>query len=142
MTTQMAVLLAVKALVAATLPAADVRGFDGDGSFPETIGAGGTVLGFPGNPGEPQIDLSPPCYNYEHEIPIEVAAAAGAGGLTLDEMLEAIGNAVEADPYLGDLCHYLEATAPVREDRTLQDVTINWAEFSLVAQYSTAQPLG
>jgi hypothetical protein len=141
MTKQLQVLLAVKALVTAALPAAEVLGFDGDTSPPELIGADGTVLGFPGDPGEPEIDLSPPAYNYAHEIPLQVFAPAGDGGAALDDMLAAIGAGLEADRTLGGLCSWISATAPLREDRTLQDATINWAEINIVPEYACSDPL-
>lgn len=142
MTRQFAVLLAVKALVAASLPDAQIKGFDEETSFPQLVPTGGLVVGFPGDPGKPEIDLSPPAWNYEHPIPIEVTAPGGAAGAPIDAMIAAIGAAVTADPTLGGLCDHLSATAPIRMDRTVNEQTLAWAEFNIVAEYSTTSPLG
>lgn len=142
MTYQRDVLLAVKALVVAALPAADVRGFDEDTSRPETIGAGGTVIGHPGDPGDPEVDLSPPAYNYRHRIYLEVAAAGAVGGAPLDTMIAAIGVGIAADRTLGGLCQYLEAMAADRNDRTTaRVVTTNWAVVPIIAEYMISDPL-
>jgi hypothetical protein len=142
MTKQLDVILAVKALVAAALPAADLRGFDKDTSKPTRIGPGGVVIGHPGEPGDPEIDLCPPRYNYEHRLFLEVAAPDGAGGETLDGMLRAIGDGINADRTLGGLCNYLSAQAADRNDRTTDLLaTTNWAVVPIVAQYETSDPL-
>lgn len=142
MTKQRAVLLALRDLIAAALPDANIRGFDGDASKPTRIGEGGTVIGHPGDPGEPEIDLSPLSYNYEHEIMLEVAGPDGKPGEALDNMLVAIGVAVRANRTLGGLCIFLEAQAPDRNDRTVAGAaTSNWAIVTIVAHYSTPDPL-
>lgn len=141
MTVQRDVLLAIKAMIVAALPAATVVGFDGDASAPEVIPSGGLVIGHGGDPGEPEIDLSPITYHYEHQVAVEVAASGGAAGLELDVMLAAIGARLAQDRTLGGLCSYLEARAPQRDDETTDDVTINWADVTIVAHYSVSDPL-
>lgn len=143
MTKQLQILLAVKALVEAALPAAEVRGFDGDTSKPKKIDAGGCVVGHPGEPGEPEFTLSPLTYHYEHAIPLEIAAAGGVGGEALDAMLVPIGAAVMADTTLGGLCHFMACEAADRNDRTVAGLaTSNWAVVNIVCEYSTENPLG
>lgn len=143
MTKSFEILLALKALVAATLPLATIKGFDGASAKPTRIGEGGCVIGHPGEPGEPEVDLSPLTYNYSHSMFLEVAAPDGAGGDDLDTMLEALGTAIEADRTLGGLCQFLGAEAPDRNDRATQAIaTINWATVPIVAEYSTTNPLG
>lgn len=142
MTPQLQILLALKALVQAALPAAEVRGFDGDSSVPEIIPPGGMVIGHFGDPGDPDVTLNPPTYSYRHRIPLEIAAPEGVGGLTLDAMLPPIGAAIAADPFLGGLCEYLTAEQAAREDETRDDVSINWADINVFAHYSTTNPLG
>ena len=134
-------LLGVKALVAAAVPLAEVRGFDEDTTYPETIAPDGTVMGFPGDPGQPEVDLSPIAYNYDQEFPLEVAVPPGTPVEVLIGMLTDIGMGVAADPTLGGLCEYLVATAPVLRDRTTNYVTGIWADVSIIASYSTSDPL-
>ncbi len=138
---QIEVLRAAKALIVAALPLAEVRGFDDDTTYPEVIAAGGTVLGFPGDAGQPEVDLSPIAYNYDHEIALEVAVPDGAPVEDLVAMLTAIGVAIAADRHLAGLCDYLVATAPQLRDRTTSYVTGIWADVSIIASYSTSDPL-
>lgn len=143
MTKQLQVILAVKALVQAALPGAAVLGFDKDANVPTVIGPGGCVIGDPGDPGEPQVDLSPPAYNYAHEIYLDVAAPKGAGGAELDAMLTPIGAAVAADRTLGGLCDYLDCSAATLGSREGQLAPgINWASVTIIAEYSCSNPLG
>lgn len=142
MSKQFAVLQGLRALVAAAVPDADIRGFEGDTTKPQRIGAGGTIIGHPGDPGDPDVDLSPLCYNYEHVLYLEVTGPGGKAGPALDAMLKALGEAIRANRSLGGLCCWLEAQAPDRNDRTTDAVqTTNWATVPIVAQYSTPDPL-
>lgn len=143
MTKQLQVILALKALVAAALPAVDVVGFDKDATKPQRIGAGGCVIGHPGEPGDPEVDLSPLNYNYQHRLYLEVAGPKGAGGDVLDAMLETLGAAIAADPFLGGLCEFFHAEAPEGADRNSDGIaSTNWATVPVVAEYSTLNPLG
>lgn len=143
MTKSLQVLLAAKALVAAALPLANVRGFDGDAEKPERIGAGGCVVGTRSDPGDPEVDLSPLTYNYRHRIELEIAAEGGAGGAPLDAMLLALGAAIQADRFLGGLCQWLDVEAAEMMDAGDDAVpSINWALVPLIAEYSTENPLG
>lgn len=145
MSKRLEVLAAVKALVEAVLPNADVRGLDADDAKPARIGPGGTIIVRAGDPGQPELDISPVAYNYEHEIPLEVGAYESAS-LTaeqvLDQMLGLIGAAVRADQTLGGLCDYLEARAPVTDDFDAPGAEPGrWADAALVAHYRTTDPL-
>ena len=67
------VLLAIKAMVSAAMPAASIKGFDGALSQMIRADAGGTSVGRPpeADP-EPEIDLSPLTYHYDDPIGIEL----------------------------------------------------------------------
>lgn len=143
MTKQLSVLLAIKSLVAAALPLAGVSGFDSDASVPQRIGAGGHVIGHPGDPGQPEVDLSPVTYNFSHQIFLEVIAPDGAGGAALDVMLESLGVAIAADQFLGGLCEHFAAESFALGDReTAALPSTNWATVTLLAEYFTTNPLG
>lgn len=136
------VLEAIKALVASALPSAEVRR---NLDKPERIPPGGLVIVRDGDPGEPEVLLSPLTYIYEHRVPIEVAAFASAS-LTreqaLDQMLAAIGTAVAADRTLGGLCEFLETEAPTSDDlETAGAISGRWADAAIIASYATANPL-
>ena len=73
------VLGAVKALVAAALPGAEVKR---NLAKPERIPPGGLVVIRDGDPGEPDVTLSPVFYLYTHRIPVEIAAFESSVRLT------------------------------------------------------------
>jgi len=136
------VLAAVKALVATALPNADVRR---NPAKAVTVGAGGAAHVFDGDPGDPDVDLSPVTYNYTHRIPIELAAYESATKTreqVVDEMASAIGAAVAADRYLGGLCCWLEAEAPTSDDvEAMGAAPLRSVDLIIVAHYATSDPL-
>jgi len=136
------VLDAVKALVAAALPNADVKR---NLAKADRIPPGGLVIVRDGEPGEPEVMLSPLTYIYTHRIPIEVAAyetSTKPREQVIDEMLGAIGTAVAADRTLGGLCDFIEAEAPVTDDvETAGARAGRWADAAIVAVYGTTDPL-
>jgi hypothetical protein len=139
------VLLALKALVAEALPGADIKGFDRDLAQVTQPGPGGTVIGYPGDPGEPEADLSPLTYFYEHRFPMEVLPPLGADDPAheIDVMLVALGAAAKADRSLGGACEYLEVEAAEESgDAALGAGELRSAGFAFIAHYSTTDPLG
>ncbi len=133
---------AVKALVAGALPNAEVKR---NLAKPERIPPGGLVVVRDGDPGEPEVLLSPLTYVYSHRVPIEVAAYESSSlprEQILDGMLGAIGEAVQADRTLGGLCDFLEVEAPATDDaETLGAIPARFAEAFVVAVYGTTDPL-
>lgn len=131
------VIAAVKALVSGALPFAEVKR---NQDQPDTIPPGGLVIVRDGDPGTPEVDLSPLTYHYQHKIPLELAAYATSAKpreQVLDELLAAIGTAVRANRTLGGLVDWLEADAPISDDLGLG----RWADAAIVAQYASADPL-
>jgi hypothetical protein len=145
MSKRLDVLLAVKAMIAAALPLADVLGLDGSDASVGKIGAAGRVVIDSGDPGAPEVDLSPLTYWYQHMIPIDVGAYEGAGlsaEQVVDAMLRAIGAGISADRTLGGLCEWLDATAPTTEDLYVEGAkTARLGILMIVASYSTPNPL-
>lgn len=136
------VLEAVKGLIAAALPGAKV---ERNAAKPERIPSGGLVIIRDGDPGDPEVTLSPLTYIYTHRIPIELAVLA-AVPLTreqaLDATLVAIGVAVAADRTLGGLCDFIEPEAPSTDDlEATGTIAGRWADAVVVAIYATANPL-
>jgi hypothetical protein len=136
------VLDAVKALVAAALPDADVKR---NLAKADRIPPGGLVIIRDGDAGEPEVMLSPLTYIYTHRIPIEVAAyetPSKTREQVLDEMLGAIGVAVTGDRTLGGLCDFIETEAPATDDvETAGARPGRWADAAIVAVYATTDPL-
>jgi hypothetical protein len=136
------VLAAVKTLVAASLPGAEVKR---NLAKAERIPPGGLVVIRDGDPGEPEVTLSPLSYLYSHRIPLEIAAYESAT-LTreraLDAMLAAIGTEVKANRTLGGLCDWIEAEAPVTNDIEAQGALPGrFADLAILAVYATTDPL-
>ncbi len=136
------VLDAIKALVTSALPNAEVRR---NLAKPERIPPGGLAIVRDGDPGEPEVILSPLIYIYTHQIPIEIAAyetSSETREQVLDNLLGAIGTAVAADRTLGGLCDFIEAEAPATEDvETTGARAGRWADVAIVAVYGTTDPL-
>lgn len=137
-----AVVAAITALIAGALPSAEVRR---NLARPERIPAGGLVIVRDGDPGEPEVLLSPLTYLYTHRVPLEVAAresGAQSREQVLDAMLVAIGAAVAADRTLGGLCEFLEAEAPATADIEAAGAqAVRWADAAIVVSYGTPDPL-
>lgn len=136
------VLEAVKALIVAALPDADV---ERNPAKAVRIGGGGTVAIRDGEPGEPEVDLSPLTYRYEHRIPLELVAYESATKTreqVIDDMLMAIGAGVEADRTLGGLCEWVEPEAPDTDDVEVAGAAAaRSADAAIIAVYSTPNPL-
>ena len=136
------VLTAVLALITAALPNADVAR---NRSKAKSIGPGGTVLMVDGETGDPEIDLCPLSYNYVHRIPLTVGAydsATKSSEEVLDEMLAAIGEAIQADRTLGGLCDFLDAEAPDGSALEVAGAEAGrQADAAILAHYSTPSPL-
>jgi hypothetical protein len=110
---------------------------------PESPFAGGDVVQYDGDPGEPEVDFCPTVYNYDHAIVFDVLGPSGANPeALLDEMLQTIGAVVEADRTLGGLCEYLEPSSPELGWMTRAGAgSIRSAAFTITASYRTAHPL-
>jgi hypothetical protein len=136
------VLDAIKTLIASALPNAEVKR---NLAKPERIPPGGLVILRDGDPGEPEVILSPLIYVYSHRIPIEIAAyetSSQTREQVLDGMLGAIGTAVVSNRTLGGLCDFVEAEAPATEDvETTGARAGRWADVAILAVYGTTDPL-
>ena len=69
-----------------------------DEVLPERIPAAGLIILRDGQPGEPEVTLSPLRYHYQHRAELEVVVQAPNGrASTFDTLIVAIGAAIEAD---------------------------------------------
>jgi hypothetical protein len=136
------VIAAVTALVKAALPDAEVTR---NAAKAQGVYAGGAVFIEDGDPGEPDVDLSPVTYYYTHRIPLKVAAYP-SGSQTREEVVDAmmatVGEKIEADTTLGGLCLYVEPEAPTFENITATGAAVGqMAEAAIIATYATSNPL-
>jgi hypothetical protein len=145
MTKRLDVLTAVAALVRAALPTAEVLSLDNDAAAPERVPENGRVVVRAGDPGDPQVDLSPLTYNYEHQIPVEIMTygrGAMAPEAVLDQMLTALSAQIMASRTLGGVVDWLDAVAPQTGDIFHSGARpVRSATAIFTASYSTTSPL-
>ncbi len=76
MSVREAALVALKTVLVAACPGADVKR---NADVPTDVGPGGLVILRDGDPGEPEVTLSPPSYAYEHRAVVEIVIEGGPG---------------------------------------------------------------
>lgn len=112
---------------------------------PERTPKEGAIYVRDGDPGEPDVIMSPLTYTYFHKIPIEAAVfpdATRSKEAMLDSLITALGDAFAADRTLGGLCEFVEFEAPsIGEIEQQGQLTGLWADFSIICTYSTNNPL-
>ena len=114
-----------------------------DEVLPERIPPAGLIILRDGQPGEPEVTLSPLRYHYEHRAEMEVIIqTAGNRTTAFDALIAAIGTALETDRTLGGLCDWVEAEAPASVDLPVEGaVTLKAAVITVVLHYTTTGPL-
>ncbi|GHE00930.1 hypothetical protein GCM10008024_14530 [Allgaiera indica] len=97
----------------------------------------------PGEPGDPEVTLSPLRYHYQHRAEIEAVARGVDRDAAFDTLSASIGAAIAADRTLGGFCDWVEAEAPRPVDLPVEGAaSLKAAVISVVLHYSTADPLG
>ncbi|MDJ0685397.1 MAG: acyl-CoA transferase [Alphaproteobacteria bacterium] len=115
---------------------------------PETaaIPAGGLVVLRDGDPGEPEVLLSPPAYEYAHRAEIVVQVQHGEASerdAAMDTLLQQIGAALDADQTLGGAVDMAMAGGPELLDEPVEGAaTIKAALIPVTLDYMTSTPLG
>ena len=114
-----------------------------DEVLPERIPAAGLIILRDGQPGEPEVTLSPLRYHYQHRAELEVVVHAGSGRASaFDDLITAIGAALEADRTLGGLCDWVEPEAPASVDLPVEGAaSLKAALITVVLHYTTTGPL-
>jgi hypothetical protein len=137
-TTRETVLTALHALLG-TLPATALRGE----VLPERVPSGGLLILRDGDPGEPEVTLSPLRYHYRHRAEIEAVVQGTGRDAAFDTLCAGIGAALAADRTLGGLCDWVEAEAPRPVDLAVEGAaSLKAAVIPVVLHYTTADPLG
>lgn len=131
------ILAALHARLAA-LPATALRG----DMLPERVPAAGLLILRDGEPGEPEVTLSPLRYHYQHKAEIEAVVQGAARDTAFDTLCTTVGAAIAADRTLGSLCDWVEAEAPRPVDLAVDGAaSLKAAVIPVVLHYSTADPL-
>lgn len=114
-----------------------------DEVLPERIPAAGLIILRDGQPGEPEVTLSPLRYHYQYQAELEVVVQTGTGRASaFDDLIAAIGATLEADRTLGGLCDWVEPEAPASVDLPVDGAaTMKAAVITIVLHYSTTGPL-
>ena len=115
-----------------------------DEVLPERIPPAGLIILRDGQPGEPEVTLSPLRYHYQHRAELEVIVQTpGSRATAFDVLTTSLGTALAADRTLGGLCDWVEAEAPASVDLPVDGaVPLKAAVITVVLHYTTADPLG
>jgi len=120
------------------LPATALRG----DVLPERIPTDGLLILRDGEPGEPEVTLSPLRYHYQHRAEIEAVVQGTDRDAAFDTLTASIGVEITADRTLGGLCEWVEAEAPRPVDLRIEGAaSLKAAVIPVMLHYSTADPL-
>ena len=121
------------------LPARALRG----DVLPERIPTEGLLILRDGDPGEPEVTLSPLRYHYQHRAEIEAVVQCVDRDVGFEILCASLGAALAEDRTLGGLCDWVEAEAPQPVDLPADGgASLKAALITIVLQYSTQDPLG
>jgi len=114
-----------------------------DEVLPERIPAAGLIILRDGQPGEPEVTLSPLRFHYQHQAELEVVVQAPNDRATaFDSLIASIGAALEADRTLGGLCDWVEPEAPASVDLPVEGAAaLKAAVITINLHYTTTGPL-
>ena len=114
-----------------------------DEVLPERIPPAGLIILRDGQPGEPEVTLSPLRYHYQQRAELEVVVQAPNGRASaFDTLIAAIGTTIEADRTLGGLCDWIEPEAPASIDLPIEGAAaLKAAIVTVVLHYTTTGPL-
>jgi len=137
-TTRETILTALHARLS-ELPATALRG----DVVPERAPHDGLLILRDGEPGEPEVTLSPMRYHYQHRAEIEAVVQGADRDTAFDLLCASIGTTIAADRTLGGLCDWVEAEAPRPVDLPVEGAaSLKAAVIPVVLHYTTADPLG
>jgi hypothetical protein len=136
------VLDALTGRIAAALPAFDVGRSD---DLDAELGPLEAVIRR-GDPGEPEVSLSPVSYTYAHAVRLEIAVSGKTKAereTAMSAALTAVDTAIGADRSLGGLVEWLEPGSDITLDSVRQAGApeILLGEVDLIAVYSIPSPL-
>ncbi len=112
--------------------------------LPEKVPAAGLVILRDGDPGEPEVLLSPLSYLWQHQADIEVIVQkpSAEASPALDALLSEIGVALTVDRTLGGLIDWIEWTGPQTRDLAIDGAAgLKGAVVSVTLHYASSDPL-
>ena len=121
------------------LPATALRG----DVLPERVPTEGLLILRDGEPGAPEVTLSPLAYHYQHRAEIEAVVQGASRDADFDMLTASIGMTLIADRTLGGLCDWVEAEAPRPVDLPMEGAaSLKAAVIPVILHYTTVDPLG
>lgn len=123
------------------LTGADVKR---NADVPLSVGPGGLVILRDGDPGEPEVSLSPPLYAYEHRADLEIYIDdALSPAEVMDVLLADVGAALSGERTLFGCVDHCEPTAPTVEPMASEGGSpLLTARLGVILVYVTPSPLG
>ena len=110
--------------------------------LPERVPTEGLLILRDGEPGEPEVTLSPLAYHYQHRAEIEAVVQGASRDADFDMLTASIGTTLTADRTLGGLCDWVEAEAPRPIDLPVEGAaSLKAAVIPAILHYTTADPL-
>ncbi|TKZ20808.1 acyl-CoA transferase [Shimia litoralis] len=110
--------------------------------LPERVPADGLLILRDGDPGEPEVTLSPLAYHYQHRAEIEAVVQGANRDGAFDALCASVGEAIAIDRTLGGLCDWIEADAPQPVDLPVEGAASYKAGVILLTLiYTTSDPL-
>lgn len=110
--------------------------------LPERVPNEGLLILRDGEPGEPEVTLSPLTYHYQHRAEIEAVVQGADCDEAFDALTASIGSTLAADRTLDGLCDWVVAEAPRPVDLPVEGAaSLKAAVIPVVLHYSTADPL-
>jgi hypothetical protein len=110
--------------------------------LPERVPVDGLLILRDGEPGEPEVTLSPLAYHYQHRAEIEAVVQGADRDAAFGTLCASLGATLVADRTLGGLCDWVEAEAPRPVDLPVEGAaSLKAAVIPVLMHYSTADPL-
>lgn len=113
--------------------------------LPTKVPAQGLFILRDGDPGEPEVTLSPPRYHYQHRAEIEALvqhAEQTQRDQALDDLLGTLAQALDGQTSLGGIVDYLHIETPEFLSETIEGApTIKAAVVPVILEYTTTNPL-
>lgn len=136
------VLKALWAALEAELPSGAI--LERNEMLPSRIPAAGYMNLRDGDPGQPEVTISPLAYHYQHraEVDVVIDRPSPARDAAFDAIVRAVGAAVAADRTLGGLCDWAEGEAPAPLALAIEGAEgFKAATLVVVLHYSSSDPL-
>lgn len=113
--------------------------------LPTKVPETGLIILRDGDPGEPEVILSPTRFVYQHRAEVEILvqqADQAERDAALDTLLVAVGDALSGDPTLGGKVDILRPGSPELLQETIEGApTIKAALIPVFLEYTTLNPL-